>query len=861
VFSLLATLLFCQSDGGQTTESIIQRPTVQCSAQPRYPTSQRSSGISGAVALDIELNASAQIQKVKVRVSLGEDFETSSLAALQSCIFTAATVDGVSVPSSVLLAFQFVPTLAPWILEGDVVGELGEALTGANLSFGTQRTTTDDQGHFRLEFLSIPEGDEWVTVDKAGYALKGFPEVFQAGHTTKVRYGLLKRAAYETRIEGSRLLPQVPEADSTPQVSRYKLTRADIDRTPGALEDISRVVQQLPGVAADPDLLANFFVRGGSPDETIIFIDGVPQSNPFHLGGFASIINPLLVDGADFYAGAAPARFEPALSGVLDIRYVRPDVTKFKAVVDVSMLTAKARVDVPLPLSGLSLVASFRRSYFESYFAVLKAFKLFGQSVVAPDITEAFVRLMYRQKNHLTLLTFTHASDGFHFVVNPGEQVLVNFAGNLKLSNSAQIVSLRHEVDLPGDSEFTATAAYTRDENGIDVESQRSLANAALRHEVLLRADLTQAPSEQFRASGGLQYAYRTLALTGTVTDARAVAPWAQEPIVDSYRPVLPIAPALLRSVLAGYLESTVRPTRWLSFEGGGRAQFDATNSQATGSGRLAAALTLPTLTVLKGSAGIVWQPFQRPLALDPTHGNPALKPEGSWQFIAAIEQPLPFEALLRVEGWSKLQFDLVTNPDSREILENRLAKSLPSFTNEGSGVASGVDAMLLGRTRHFSYSLGLSGLSARRTNPLAQKSKTYPVQWEQQFTAGGSLTWSPNSKWVVTARSNVRLGRPYTPVSGFVSDRENERFVPELGDTSSERYPLFFELNLRGEHRFQWGPLACALYAEVLNVTNSMNVFSWVYGSGNFADGIAPGRGRFTHLPIRPFLGLRAEY
>jgi hypothetical protein len=81
------------------------------------------------------------------------------------------------------------------------------------------------------------------------------------------------------------------------------------------------------------------------------------------------------------------------------------------------------------------------------------------------------------------------------------------------------------------------------------------------------------------------------------------------------------------------------------------------------------------------------------------------------------------------------------------------------------------------------------------------------------------------------------------------------------FGRTSGERYPFFFELSLRGERRFEVGPLSCAFYAEVLNVTNTMNVFSWVYGEGDVTGGVMPNRGRFTHLPIRPFLGVRAEY
>jgi TonB family protein len=855
-------------DGGASVEvampdagPVITPPVADCRAPPEYPPAERASGIRGIVVLRVAVDAEGRPTERTVLSSPGPAFDAAALAALERCALTPARVDGVPAPSIVELSIEFVPPVRPWTLEGKVVGELGEALEGATVSLAGQEARTDAQGAFRLVFDALPPGDAWVTVEREGYALKGFPEVFRAGQVTKVRYDLVRARGFETRVEGSRLLPAVPDADRSPQVSRYRLTRADIDRTPGALEDIARVVQQLPGVAADPDLLATFFVRGGGPDETIIFIDGVPLANPYHLGGFASILNPLLIDGADFFAGAAPARYEPALSGVLDIKYVRGDAKRVKVIADVSMLTAKVRADVPLGLEGLTAVVSFRRSYLEAYFAVLKAFKLFGENVVAPDITEGFARLSYRRGRHLTMLTFMHASDGFDFVVKPGEEVLINFAGNLKLANSAQIVSARHEVDLAGDSELSVTAAFIRDESLVDIDSERSFANSALRHEVLARGDLTWVWSERSRSTVGLQYAWRQLGLTGEVADSRAVAPWAREPIVDAGRPYLPIAPSLTRNLLAAYAEHTLRPAGWLALEGGGRFQYDVTQQQATGSARLATAVTLPTLTVLKLSGGAVWQPLATPLALDPTFGDPALRPEVSAQLIAGVEQPLPFEALLRVEGWSKWLWDLVVNPDSPEALAARLAGGERAYVNAGTGRAYGVDAMLLGRTRHFSYSLGLGVLEARRSNPLATSRTTYPVQWEQQFTAGGGLSWSPNSRWVVTARANFRTGRPYTPVTGFVADEVRQRWQPTFGPTSSSRYPFFFELNLRAEHRYQWGPLSCAVYAEVLNVTNTMNVFSWVYGAGDFDAGVPPGRGRFTHLPIRPFLGLRAEY
>jgi hypothetical protein len=480
---------------------------------------------------------------------------------------------------------------------------------------------------------------------------------------------------------------------------------------------------------------------------------------------------------------------------------------------------------------------------------------------VAPDITEGFARVLWKRGRHLTMLTFTHASDGFNFVVKPGEEVLINFSGDLRLANNAQVLSLRHEIDLPGDGEFSLTAAWLRDRNDFDVTGAVDLATAALRHDLLMRTDLDWVFSPQNRSRFGLQYAWRETNITGTVTDSRGVAPWAREPIVDAHRGSLDIRPALRRHLLSAYVEHTWRPVEALVLDGGGRVEFETSSQQWSGSARLAAASTLPSLTVLKLSGGFVAQPVRNALALDPTWGNPGLRPERTVSLIGAVEQPLPFEALLRLEVWSKWMSELVVNPDSVAGVAQRAEAGLPNWVNGGSGLAYGVDGSVVGRTRHFWWSVSAGALKAERTNPLATGRMTYPVQWEQPLTVGASTSWSPNARWLVTARVNFRLGRPYTPVDGFVLTPDRNAWIPQFGATSSERYPFFFELNLRGEHRFQWGPLSCALYAEILNVTNTMNVYSWVYGPGDVATGMPPRQGRFTHLPIRPFLGFRAEY
>jgi hypothetical protein len=242
------------------------------------------------------------------------------------------------------------------------------------------------------------------------------------------------------------------------------------------------------------------------------------------------------------------------------------------------------------------------------------------------------------------------------------------------------------------------------------------------------------------------------------------------------------------------------------------------------------------------------------------------------------IEQPLPIEAIVRLEGWVKYLDQLVANPDTPQGLMAVQAAGQPVFQNVGHGLARGADLLVLGRTRHFFYQLSVGILDSVRTNPLATMVQTYPTPWDQRFTSGLSVTWSPTDKWLVTGRFSFRTGRPYTEVSNFTIQTVQHPqpglpglppqlprlgYVPTYGPTDAARYPPFYEISLRGEYRFSVGPLKMATYLEVLNITNSMNVFSYLYSTGDptTTPMTLPVRSEVDHLPIRPFIGIRAEY
>ncbi|MGQ0507924.1 MAG: TonB family protein, partial [Myxococcaceae bacterium] len=261
-------------------------PGAQCPGLPPYPASEIATQRAGKVTVRVTLDEGGTPTTFEVPEGqgMGTPFDETAIDGARACTFTAATREGKPVAAVIELAVDFNPPPLPAVLEGTVVGELGQPLTGAGVSAPGATVLTDAEGRFRLELAVPGDGQLWVTVARAGYAENVFPEALKAGETKRPRYALSKETILETRVTANRLLPDLPEIDKTPQVSRFQIARADIDRTPGALEDVNRVIQQLPGVVADPDLLATFFVRGGGPEEVIFYLDGVPLSNPFHLG-------------------------------------------------------------------------------------------------------------------------------------------------------------------------------------------------------------------------------------------------------------------------------------------------------------------------------------------------------------------------------------------------------------------------------------------------------------------------------------------------------------------------------------------------------------------------------------------------
>ena len=103
-------------------------------------------------------------------------------------------------------------------------------------------------------------------------------------------------------------------------VSRINLTNQEIRRAPAFIEaDVFRTLQLLPSVSSSNDFNAALIVRGGSPDENLILLDGTEIYNPYHIGGVFSTFNADMISDTEFLAGGFPSKYGGRLSSVLNI--------------------------------------------------------------------------------------------------------------------------------------------------------------------------------------------------------------------------------------------------------------------------------------------------------------------------------------------------------------------------------------------------------------------------------------------------------------------------------------------------------------------------------------------------------------
>lgn len=129
--------------------------------------------------------------------------------------------------------------------------------------------------------------------------------------------------------------------------------------------DLLKSIQYLPGIKGGAENTAGYNVRGGSSDQNLILLDGVPVYNVYHLMGFFSVFNGEAIKNAELYKGGIPARYGGHLSSVLDVSMKEGNLKKKEGTFTISPVAGNLTFEGPIKKDTASYIVSVRRTFID----------------------------------------------------------------------------------------------------------------------------------------------------------------------------------------------------------------------------------------------------------------------------------------------------------------------------------------------------------------------------------------------------------------------------------------------------------------------------------------------------------------
>ncbi len=259
------------------------------------------------------------------------------------------------------LAQQY--TLSGYVSDSDS----GEKIVGANISISSLKkgTITNEYGYYTINLPIDSIVVEFITL--------GYEKEF-------ARIALTKNTRLDIELKFSNILQELtvtPDDEndivSSTQMSVHRIPAQVIRKSTMLLgeSDALKTLQLLPGVKSGNEGFAGIYIRGGTPDQNLILLDGAPVYNVNHLFGFLSTFNTDAVKDVVLYKGGVPARYGNRLSSVLDISLKEGNAKTTQGTFSVSPLAGRYTLEGPVKKNVSSYIISIRRAWLDAFSAVL----------------------------------------------------------------------------------------------------------------------------------------------------------------------------------------------------------------------------------------------------------------------------------------------------------------------------------------------------------------------------------------------------------------------------------------------------------------------------------------------------------
>ncbi len=664
-----------------------------------------------------------------------------------------------------------------------------------------------------------------------------------------------------TQLKEVNVTAEKQKAQTEVKISNITITQKDLKQLPsfGGEPDLVQYLQVLPGVVFSGDQGGQLYIRGGTPVQNKILLDGMIIYNPFHSIGLFSVFDADIIRSADVFAGGFNAQYGGRIGAVVDVSTREGNKKRFAAKVSANTITSKVLLEGPLKKfddggGSASYIVSYKTSYLD------QTSKLF-YGYADPD-----------NKTNGLPYAFNDLYGKMSFIGEGGSKLNLfgfNFADNVNLPQT------QYKWNAAGGG----TNFFVIPEGSTVINGILAYSNYKMSQQV--EGDINPRSSSIAGFNVGLNFTYFMgkddikygFEMNGFKTDFQYVNGFGKS--LQQEESTTEIAGFVKYKKTFGRLiiEPGMRIQAYASL---GNYSFEprfGTKYNLTEKIRLKAALGMYSQNLISAVSdkdvvnlfyGFLSGPDELPETFDGkdvTH-----KMQTATHYVGGIELNVGQHGEINIEGFYK-KFTQLTNinrdkaydntPENADIPE-RLKRDYIIETGE----AYGADISYKYEYKRFYFWAVYSLTYVNRYDGL----RTYFPNFDRRHNLNlvGTVNWGKESSWSFNSRWSFGSGFPFTQTQGNYEQldfsngvgtnvlTQNGNLGTYFTEINTGRLPYFHRLDLSLSKKIKLGKRSLlTITAAVTNVYNRDNIF--YFDRQNFK--------RVNQLPIMPTLGINLAF
>src|SRR6056300_853091 len=739
------------------------------------------------------------------------------------------------------------------IISGKVIdNETGFGLEGAtikveNLDF---YATTNSDGYFEIK--EIPASSYNVTASFIGFkSLTIFNVIVKSAGNQSLQYIL--NPSSEILDEVIVLESPFKTSFETP-LSTQTFSAVEIETYPGGNNDITKVVQSMPGISPSIGGFRNdIIIRGGAPNESVYYLDGIEIPNINHFstqgsaGGPVGMINVSFIENVTLSASSFDARYDNALSGVLQFEQRKGSSEGWNRNIRVSASETALTFDGPIS-KKTTFIGSLRRSYLQFLF------ELIGLPI-RPDYWDYQYKLNHKIDAYNSL-SFVGLGSIDKFTValpedpTPDQQATFDQVPFINQNSNTVGVTWKRrfkdqsgymEMSLSNNSLWNTYSEYNDNASQTDLRFQ----NDALESETKLRLAVNRF-QKAWKWSHGF---HLQRAFYENITDNRLAG--------FNYNTTLDfINYGIFAQGSRDFFEDRLALS--FGFRMDGDTFTKGSNLFKTFSPRVSASYSLAPSWKLNGTAGVYYKiPPYTMLGFQNSAQefiNQDLDYTRSTHLVLGVEKLLSPAARVSLEGFYKYYSDYPVSLEDGVSMANKGAGfevlGNEAIASVGDGKAYGLELLWQQKLTDrffgiFSYTYFYSTFSG--LDPEVFR----PSVWDSRHLASFTTGYKLPRNWEVSARNRFAAATPYVPTDVAQTTQVYPQIILDYDRLGSDKLDPFNQLDIRIDKKWFYKKMALDFFIEVQNVLAYANPQPPSYGLNRDASGMPVNPRSLFQVPL----------